>query len=80
MDIKVLLTSEEVENEVAGDDWLEDIKFINKAQCLKLIAWMEDEGIIAHDNYSEFTDYEKNFKNWHRPDCWLCKLKEALEG
>jgi hypothetical protein len=45
---------------------------IAKAQCLKLLKVLEDEGKIAHEIS------HLNGECW--PDCWLCALKKMLEG
>jgi len=87
---KILLTPKEANDKCKQfqvDHWLEcdayescqECPVLKQAQCLKLIEWLEKERMILHDNYSEFVDYEKNFKNWHRPDCKLCNLKESLK-
>ena len=39
---EVLLTDSEIEDEVAGDAWLDDMSWVCKAQCLKLLEWLKE--------------------------------------
>jgi hypothetical protein len=82
MDIKdVLLTDEEVAEAILkakrgaikeGKDSYEYYRIATlserKAQCLKLLKVLEDEGIAQHLRYHK------------RKKCPLCELKKMLEG
>ncbi|MCK9599655.1 MAG: hypothetical protein M0R06_11485 [Sphaerochaeta sp.] len=77
---EVLLTIQEEINCRCHDGCgLLDIEKLKKAQCLKLLEWLIKERLIVHENYSEFKDYEKHFKNWHKADCRVCELESKLK-
>ena len=85
MDIdKVLLTKEESEIacEKEKDNCLE-YKDCNscparpKAQCIKLLKVLEDEGKISNELYRVIG---RDKQIHYAPGCWLCKLKNDLGG
>jgi hypothetical protein len=96
MDIKqVLLTDEEVVellSTIYFKDKFEVVKTVNKAQCLKLIEWLEDCHRISHVEvwaWEECQDCKAGGTCGHshsggyehkKSDCWLCKLKKDLGG
>lgn len=49
-----------------------------KAQCLKLLDVMEEQGLIRCDYLLEYEEYLNNGKDWHKPDCRVCELRKEL--
>lgn len=50
-----------------------------KAQ-LKLLDWLNEQGLIRCDFFLEYEEYLSNGKDWHKPDCRVCNLRKELEG
>lgn len=67
----VLLTNSEVEDEVAGDDWLDDMKWVCKAQCLKLLDVLK-----ANMNRREVGGV---YPEWALSDKFICELEKLLK-
>ena len=86
MDIDKVLLTEKESLVICSDCHIAKVfcpncEFQAKANALKLLKVLEDEGHIAHERYEVHDDgltvrcYMKCI-----PDCWLCKLKKDLGG
>ena len=76
---EVLLTDSEIEDEVAGDAWLDDMSWVCKAQCLKLLEWLKEEGLLNHTGFWTY-GAQGSKPTWTCRDyCKLCELESKLK-
>ena len=74
----ILLTNSEIEDEIIGDDWLVDMSWVCKAQCIKLLEWQKQR-CTSHTSKRKRLGMSAHFRRWECPYC-DAEIEAMLKG